>query len=121
MARAEMMGRLKKMRGAAGGLTLSSWQTREWTGDRGSHSIIYKEGIAMLELKVGGMGCGSCVARIINAVKALDAEARVNVDRAAGRVTVDTGASADAVCAALGALGYPAAPVAAAPDLSRTA
>lgn len=44
----------------------------------------------MVVLKVTGMGCGSCVGKITKAVQALDQNARVEVDRATGIVSVDT-------------------------------
>jgi copper chaperone len=64
----------------------------------------------LIELNVSGMGCGSCVAQITRAVLALDDLATVAVDRAAGRVTVASDESPEALCAVISALGYPAAP-----------
>ncbi|MDF2446708.1 MAG: copper chaperone CopZ [Moraxellaceae bacterium] len=61
-------------------------------------------------LNVTGMGCGSCVVKVENAVRRLDAAAKVRVDRAQGRVEVDSAASAEALCEALAAIGYPAVP-----------
>lgn len=61
-------------------------------------------------LNVTGMGCGSCVAKVENAVRQLDAAAKVRVDRAQGRVDVESAASAEALCEAVTAIGYPAVP-----------
>lgn len=44
----------------------------------------------MLAFKVTGIGCGSCVRKIIAAVNNIDDEAQVEVDQAAGIVRVDT-------------------------------
>ncbi len=46
----------------------------------------------MFSLNVSGMGCGSCVSKITKAIQTLDQDARVEVDRAAGKVTVERGA-----------------------------
>jgi copper chaperone len=43
----------------------------------------------MFSLNVSGMGCGSCVSVITKAIQTLDQDARVEVDRAAGKVTVE--------------------------------
>jgi copper chaperone len=49
----------------------------------------------MIELKVTGMSCQHCVGAVTRAVHEVDAAAAVNVDLAAGRVTIDsTGAVA---------------------------
>lgn len=48
----------------------------------------------MVVLKVTGMSCGGCVSKITKAIQALDQQARVEVDRATGKVSVDTTASA---------------------------
>lgn len=64
----------------------------------------------MYELKVAGMGCSSCVARISKAIHDLDASAEVLVDRPAGRVRVTSSESADAVCKAINDLGFVAEP-----------
>jgi copper chaperone len=61
-------------------------------------------------LNVAGMGCGSCVAKVEGAVRQLDAAAKVRVDRAQGQVEVDSVASAEALCEAVTAIGYPAVP-----------
>jgi copper chaperone len=64
----------------------------------------------MFELNVSGMGCGSCVARITRAVQSLDEAARVSVNRAEGKVQVETAESVEAVCQVIAGLGFPAAP-----------
>lgn len=68
----------------------------------------------MHELKVSGMGCGSCVAKITRAVQALDESACVSVDRAEGKVTVESRESVEEVCRVISALGFPVAPAQAA-------
>lgn len=44
----------------------------------------------MHRLKVSGMTCGHCERAVINAIKALDAEAEVRIDLASGSVQVDS-------------------------------
>lgn len=44
----------------------------------------------MIGLDVQGMSCNHCVMSVTKAVKALDAQAEVKVDLAAGRVQVDS-------------------------------
>ena len=44
----------------------------------------------MIGLDVQGMSCNHCVMSVTKAVKALDAQAEVKVDLAAGRVEVDS-------------------------------
>lgn len=43
----------------------------------------------MQSYKVGGIGCGSCVRKIIAAITNIDDEAKVEVDQAAGIVRVE--------------------------------
>ncbi len=62
----------------------------------------------MVTFAVSNMGCGSCVAKITRGLAALDPAARVHVDRAAGRVQVESAADPDALCAHINQLGYPA-------------
>ena len=61
-------------------------------------------------VKVSGMGCGSCVAKITKAIQQLDGEAAVRVDRTQGKVEVDSAESLEAVCQVITDLGFPAAP-----------
>jgi copper chaperone len=63
----------------------------------------------MYELQVENMSCGHCVAAVTKAVKALDGNARVDVDLAGKAVKVESGASLDAVKAAIADAGYPVA------------
>ncbi len=47
----------------------------------------------MFVLDVSGIGCGSCVSKITKAIQSLDNEATVSVDRAAGKVSVESSQS----------------------------
>ncbi|HCL4059805.1 TPA: heavy-metal-associated domain-containing protein, partial [Pseudomonas aeruginosa] len=51
----------------------------------------------MFSLNVSGMGCGSCISKITKAIQTLDQDARVEVDRAAGKVTVESTESAESI------------------------
>lgn len=62
----------------------------------------------MITLSVPDMSCGHCKAGVERAVAAVDPAARVAVDLAARRVTVDTAASAAALVAALDRAGFAA-------------
>jgi copper chaperone len=64
----------------------------------------------MIELDVKGMTCGHCVAAVTRAIRAVDPQARVDVDVAAGRVRVQGSSAPQALTRALGGAGYPAAP-----------
>jgi copper chaperone len=61
----------------------------------------------MYQLQVEEMSCGHCVASVTKAVKALDAQASVAVDLAAGQVKVESGAPLEAVKAAIAGAGFP--------------
>ena len=61
-------------------------------------------------VKVSGMGCGSCVAKITKAIQQLDGEAAVRVDRTQGKVEVESAESVEAVCQVITDLGFPAVP-----------
>jgi copper chaperone len=61
----------------------------------------------MYQLQVEEMSCGHCVASVTKAVKALDAQASVAVDLAAGQVEVESGAPLEAVKAAIAGAGFP--------------
>ncbi|WPC06445.1 heavy-metal-associated domain-containing protein [Pseudomonas benzenivorans] len=61
----------------------------------------------MFALDVSGMGCGSCVSKITKAIQALDSQARVEVDRVAGKVKVESAESLEHIRAAIEDLGYP--------------
>jgi len=60
----------------------------------------------MLTLQVKGMTCGHCANAVTRAVTEVDPKAQVRVDLDAGRVEVDTSASAADVAAALAEAGY---------------
>lgn len=60
----------------------------------------------MFVLQVTGMGCGSCVSKITNAIQQLDATATVEVEREAGRVVVESSVSAQQINARVQALGF---------------
>lgn len=62
----------------------------------------------MIELSVKDMTCGHCVGAVTRAVKAVDPAAGVDVDLAAKRVRVESGAPAQALIRALDDAGYPA-------------
>jgi copper chaperone len=61
----------------------------------------------MYELQVENMSCGHCVAAVTKAVKAVDGNARVEVDLAGKAVKVQSGAALEAVKAAIADAGYP--------------
>ncbi|HWP19883.1 MAG TPA: cation transporter [Burkholderiaceae bacterium] len=56
--------------------------------------------------EVQGMSCGHCVRAVTQAVQKLDAQARVEVDLAAGRVQVDSQAPRDRIARAIADEGY---------------
>lgn len=62
----------------------------------------------MLRLKVEGMSCGHCVGAVTRAVQAVDPQAEVKVDLAAGTVDARTGADPAAISGAITAAGYAA-------------
>lgn len=62
----------------------------------------------MLQFEVKDMSCNHCVQSITNAVKALDANATVQADLDARRVTVTGDVDPDAVVTALDDIGFPA-------------
>lgn len=62
----------------------------------------------MIELKVDNMTCGHCVAAVTKAVKAIDPEARVDVDLPTKRVQIDTAKPVAVLTRALEEAGYPA-------------
>ena len=61
----------------------------------------------MYELKVEGMSCGHCVSAVTKSVKEVDAAAKVEVDLAQQKVTVNSDAGLDAIKAAVEDAGYP--------------
>lgn len=66
----------------------------------------------MTTFSVEGMSCGHCVSAVTRAVQQVDAGANVQVDLARQTVAVTSGASADAVKAAIEQAGYPVKSVA---------
>lgn len=63
-----------------------------------------------MDFDVKGMTCGHCVRAVTEAIKAQDATARIDVDLAAGRVSVESSLSEDAVVSAIRGEGYEARP-----------
>ena len=55
---------------------------------------------------VQGMTCGHCERAVIEAVKTLDPQAEVRVDRAAGKVEVQSAQPREAVARAIAEEGY---------------
>ena len=60
----------------------------------------------MIEIRVGGMSCGHCVAAVTRAIRRLDPAAEVSVDLASGRVSVAGALAREAVQSAVEAAGY---------------
>ncbi|MBB3118940.1 heavy-metal-associated domain-containing protein [Pseudoduganella violacea] len=61
----------------------------------------------MYELQVENMSCGHCIAKVSDAVRALDMTAGVEINLADKKVMVDSSASLDEVKAAIVQAGYP--------------
>ena len=61
-----------------------------------------------MQFHVENMSCGSCVKHITQAIAAIDPNAKVDVNIADKKVTVDSVASAQDIEAALTEDGYPA-------------
>ncbi len=55
---------------------------------------------------VQGMTCGHCEKAVTTAIKLLDPQAQVSIDRASNRVEVNTTQTRDAVAAAIREEGY---------------
>ena len=66
----------------------------------------------MHNFKVEGMKCGHCVRAVTEAVRSVDPSATVDVDRAAGRVSVGSTFTPDLIASAIVAEGYAAVAVA---------
>jgi len=64
----------------------------------------------MFELKVEGMTCGHCAARITQAVKSVDPAAKVEIDLAGKKVRLESGCALADITDALAEAGYPAKP-----------
>lgn len=61
----------------------------------------------MYTLKVAQIACGSCVAKINNALNELDDAAEIAIDRLAGIIQVKSDASLDEIRMQLKQIGYP--------------
>jgi copper chaperone CopZ len=64
----------------------------------------------MHELKVEGMTCGHCTARVTQAVKSLDPEARVEIDLPNRQVRIESDCELAELADALAEAGYSAVP-----------
>ncbi len=62
----------------------------------------------MQRYRVPDMSCRHCVAAVTNAVKDVDATAKVDIDLPARMLSIETAAEPSKVTQALGAAGYPA-------------
>jgi copper chaperone len=60
----------------------------------------------MYELQVEGMSCNHCIAMVTKSVKAVDAGAKVDVDLAKSKVSVDSQAGIDEIKSAVTEAGY---------------
>ena len=59
---------------------------------------------------VTGMTCGHCERAVTQAVKTVDPQATVRIDRAASKVDVDSGQPREAIAAAIAEEGYSVTP-----------
>lgn len=66
----------------------------------------------MHHFKLPDMSCGHCVAAITEALKAADAQARIDINREARTADVDSTLPRETLAAALAEAGYPPAPAA---------
>lgn len=64
----------------------------------------------MYRFTLPDMSCGHCVAAITEALKAADAQARVEIDREARTAEVDSTLPRETLAAALTEAGYPPTP-----------
>ncbi len=62
----------------------------------------------MIRLSVQDMTCGHCEKAVGKAIAAVDPTARVTIDRAAGRVEIESAAAPAALAEAVRGAGYPA-------------
>ena len=60
----------------------------------------------MIELTLKDMSCGHCSGVVTKTIKALDANATVNIDMATKKVKIDTRADSAAIAKALSEAGY---------------
>jgi copper chaperone len=63
-----------------------------------------------MQFQIDNMGCGGCVRSVIKAIHAVDPLARVDVDLALKRVTIESGADQPAVVSGLTVAGFPPRP-----------
>lgn len=61
----------------------------------------------MYELQVEGMTCGGCVNSVTRSVRAVDSNAKVDVDLKAKTVRIDTSVPLEKVSSAIVDAGYP--------------
>lgn len=61
-----------------------------------------------MEFTIPTISCGHCVRAVTEAVRQIDAAARVDVDLASKKVTVQSTQTRDALVTALAGAGYPA-------------
>ena len=64
----------------------------------------------MQEFHLPDMSCGHCVAAVTQALRELDAQARIEIDLPGHQLRVDSGRSREQLAAALSAAGYEPAP-----------
>ncbi|MDO5289534.1 MAG: cation transporter [Pseudomonadota bacterium] len=62
------------------------------------------------QFTVTGMTCGHCEAAVTRAIKQLDAQAQVRIDRTQNRVEVESAQPREAIAAAIREEGYEVAP-----------
>jgi len=60
----------------------------------------------MIEFNVEGMSCQHCVGAVTRAIQEHDAAAKVTIDLASGRVSVESSQSTEALTAAIDDAGY---------------
>lgn len=64
----------------------------------------------MVEFTVNDMTCGHCASRVTQAIKAVDADAKVTIDVAKKYVGIDSTHAVTELTAALAQAGYPPVP-----------
>jgi Cu+-exporting ATPase len=78
---------------------------RRWTP--AEHPISTQGETTMYALTVEDMTCKHCVGRVTKAVQEIDGEAKVDIDLASKKVTIDSQANLDRIVQAIDAAGYP--------------
>lgn len=61
----------------------------------------------MYELEVEGMSCSHCVGRVTKSILGIDAAAKVEIDLATKKVSVESQAAMAAIASAVAEAGYP--------------